>query len=330
MKFGPVPVADAAGTILAHSIALPKGRLKKGQLLSVDDLDLLRAAGIGEITVARLVDYDVDENTAAARVARALIAPGSGLSMTPSTTGRVNVIAEGPGLLILDANALHALNAIDPMITLATLRPFQRVAEGDMVATVKIISYGVAEAHVAAAELQGAGTLALSPPRLKSATLIQTRIQGSEKLEAKAHNALETRLSRLDVSLTTGQITPHISIELAEALRTAEGDILFVLTASATSDMADVGPAALVEAGGEITHFGLPVDPGNLLFFGHLNGKPVIGLPGCARSPALNGADWILERIICGHTPTRAEIAEMGVGGLLKESPARPHPRRKP
>jgi molybdenum cofactor cytidylyltransferase len=67
----------------------------------------------------------------------------------------------------------------------------------------------------------------------------------------------------------------------------------------------------------------MPVDPGNLLFFGQLRGKPVIGLPGCARSLALNGADWVMERILCGVPVTPDDIAAMGVGGLLKEIPVR-------
>ena len=71
----------------------------------------------------------------------------------------------------------------------------------------------------------------------------------------------------------------------------------------------------------------MPVDPGNLLFIGDLAGVPVIGLPGCAKSPALNGADWVMERVICGVPVTSADIAAMGVGGLLKESPARGMPR---
>jgi molybdenum cofactor cytidylyltransferase len=71
----------------------------------------------------------------------------------------------------------------------------------------------------------------------------------------------------------------------------------------------------------------MPVDPGNLLFHGHQGGRPVIGLPGCARSPALNGADWVLERLACGIDLTDADIAAMGVGGLLKEIPIRPQAR---
>lgn len=56
----------------------------------------------------------------------------------------------------------------------------------------------------------------------------------------------------------------------------------------------------------------------------------MIGLPGCARSPALNGADWVLERVICGLPVGAADIARMGVGGLLKEIAARGRLREAP
>ena len=71
----------------------------------------------------------------------------------------------------------------------------------------------------------------------------------------------------------------------------------------------------------------MPVDPGNLLFLGQSGAQVVIGLPGCARSPALNGADWVLSRIACGLPVSGADIAAMGIGGLLKEIPTRPMPR---
>jgi molybdenum cofactor cytidylyltransferase len=37
----------------------------------------------------------------------------------------------------------------------------------------------------------------------------------------------------------------------------------------------------------------MPVDPGNLLLLAELAGKPVLGAPGCARSPKENGFDWV-------------------------------------
>jgi molybdenum cofactor cytidylyltransferase len=112
--------------------------------------------------------------------------------------------------------------------------------------------------------------------------------------------------------------------DLATALQlAADADLILILTASATSDPGDVAPAALRRAGGMVERFGMPVDPGNLLFLGQLGRTPVIGLPGCARSPALNGADWVMERVICGVPIGGADIAAMGVGGLLKEIPQR-------
>ncbi len=97
--------------------------------------------------------------------------------------------------------------------------------------------------------------------------------------------------------------------------------------ASAILDRRDVIPAAIVAAGGAIDHFGMPVDPGNLLLMGRVGSVPVLGLPGCARSPRVNGFDWVLRRLLASLPVDAAVLARMGVGGLLSEIPTRPHPR---
>jgi molybdenum cofactor cytidylyltransferase len=71
----------------------------------------------------------------------------------------------------------------------------------------------------------------------------------------------------------------------------------------------------------------MPVDPGNLLLLGDLDGVPVLGAPGCARSPRENGFDWVLQRLLAGLAVGRAEIQSLGVGGLLMEIYSRPQPR---
>ena len=71
----------------------------------------------------------------------------------------------------------------------------------------------------------------------------------------------------------------------------------------------------------------MPVDPGNLLLIGNAGGVPVLGAPGCARSPVENGFDWVLMRLLAGLKVTRAELTGMGVGGLLMEIVTRPQPR---
>lgn len=323
MKFGEVPVAGAQGAILAHSVAVQGGRLRKGLVLGPADVSALIASGHDTVTVAQLDPDDLDEDQAAAQLASALV--GDGLRMSVAATGRVNIIANGAGIARIDAGAIHAFNAINPMITVATVPPYHRVDAGTMVATIKIISYGVPREDVTQAALVGKGAFGLLPPVYRTASLIETRTDSDPS--SKGRDALHGRLDRLQMELEDRVITDHDISTLAHAISEAAGDVVFILTASATSDPNDVGPAAVRAAGGTVTQFGIPVDPGNLLFLGEIGGKPVIGLPGCARSPALNGADWVLERVLCGVDLIPADFAAMGVGGLLNEIPTRPKPR---
>jgi molybdenum cofactor cytidylyltransferase len=327
VKFGPVPVQAAVGAVLAHSVGLEKGRLRKGRILTADDIAALEASGLSEVIVARLEVWDVGEDAAATRLAQAVLGGSGGLDVTRAFTGRVNLTAQTAGVAVLDVAALEAVNAVHPMITIATVPPYQQMAAGGMVATIKIISYAVPEADLACAvAAAGAGALRLARPVARTACLIITEIPGGAADKGRA--AIEARLTALDVVLETVILVPHETGALAAAIAQAPSDIVLILTGSATSDIDDVAPSALRAAGGIVRHFGMPVDPGNLLFLGELEQRVVIGLPGCARAPALNGADWVLSREICGLHVTGRDIAAMGVGGLLKEIPTRPQPRR--
>jgi len=332
MKFGPVPVSEAEGAVLAHSIGLPRGKLKKGRVLGPEDISRLAEAGESEVVVAQLEAGDVPEDAAAQRIAAAL-APdpkGQRVSVSAPFTGRVNLYASAAGLLALDAERIGALNRVAPAVTLATLAEYARVAPRQMVATVKIIPYAAPEAAVAAAEAALGSTPALTvhPVVRGDASLILTRTPGmSDKVLEKGAEAVRRRIIGLGLDLAGERVVPHRPDAVAEAVAGANGEIVLILTGSATSDANDVGPAGVLRAGGGLIRFGMPVDPGNLLFLGDIGARPVIGLPGCARSPKLNGADWVLERIACGVPVGDSEIAAMGVGGLLKEIPARPAPR---
>lgn len=327
MKFGPVEVARAEGAVLAHSVALPGGRLRKGHVLAAADLVDLQAAGVGEVIVARLGPDDVDENTAAAALARAIGGRAAGVRLASAFTGRANLVAEGPGVVTLDVAALEAVNLVHPMITIATVPAHQQMAKGGLVATIKIISYGVPRAALEAACAAGQDAIGFARPELRTATLIISEIEGGAG--DKGQGAIQGRLDALGVALREVVRVPHQERAIAEAIQAAVTDLVLILTGSATSDPEDVAPSALRAAGGKVERFGMPVDPGNLLFLGDVGGRAVIGLPGCARSPALNGADWVLARLVCGIPVRSRDIAGMGVGGLLKEIPTRPQPRQK-
>ncbi|MEJ6388202.1 molybdopterin-binding protein [Gymnodinialimonas ulvae] len=328
MKFGPVALAEAEGAILAHETGTGTGRIGKGTVLTAAHVADLRALGIREVVVARLERGDLHEDAAAARIAAAL--SGTGLAADRAATGRVNLRAAAAGIVEVDAAAVEAVNRVDPAITVATVPQWGRLAARGLAVTVKIIPFAAAEADVARACALGAGAVRLREAEIGSASLIETRVS-QEVPSDKGRRAVAERLERFAVTLAPRCVVAHRVGEIAAAIAAAQGDLILILTGSATSDAEDVAPAAVRAAGGEVVHYGMPVDPGNLLFLGRIEGRTgtrvVIGLPGCARSPALNGADWVIERVICGVPLERIDIPGMGVGGLLKEIPSRPRPR---
>lgn len=327
MNFGRVPLSEAEGGILAHSMKLPSGVLKKGTVLTAEEIGALRAADHAAVVVARLGPFDVPEDEAARRIGAALVTEG--LKLGPAFTGRANLIAERSGVIRVDAAAVHAMNAVDEGLTLATLPDLMRVDADQLVATAKIIPYGLPEAVVA----EGVAGLGDAPLRLfpfqgGRARLVMTETLGFKpSLLEKGEAVVRARLESLGFELSEVVTVPHDTAAVAGALG-APADLYLVLGASATSDRDDVVPAAVVAAGGSIDRFGMPVDPGNLLLLARLGEAPVVGLPGCARSPALNGVDWVLERLSARVPVTSDDVAAMGVGGLLKEMPERPQPRR--
>lgn len=328
MKFGPVPVRKSEGAILAHSISAGSKRLRKGRRIGRAEAEALEAAGLHEVVVAVLEEGDVGEDAAADRIAKALLSGTEGLVQSAPFTGRVNLYAERPGLVEIDAEAIFRINGIDPAVTLATLPGLARVGPRIMAATIKIITYGVAERFVEAAVAESPGAIRFRGVEHRDAGLVLTEVPGQKgSLAEKGRRAVLGRLNALGIGLAETRIVPHEPAAVGGALSECRGSILLLLTGSATSDPEDVGPTGLRLAGGELRRFGIPVDPGNLLFHGELSGRPVIGLPGCARSQALNGADWVLERIACGMALSDGDCAAMGAGGLLKEIPVRPQPR---
>lgn len=332
MKFGPVPVDSAAGATLAHSQTLGGIRYRKGRVLSADDVAALAAAGVGEVTVAQLEPGDINENDAARRLGE--IAAGDNIRVGIANTGRVNLFAANDGLVDFDPDRIEAVNAIDEGITVATMRPCDRVATNQIAATIKIIPFAVAESDLAAAEAQAGNNGALinlRPFQPHRVALLQTTLPGTQaKVLEKTSTVIEARVSDLGSTLTSDRHSEHDAGAVAAALQdiAANGaEVILIVGASATTDRRDVIPDGIVQAGGRIDHFGMPVDPGNLLVVATLGEIPVLALPGSARSPKIGGNDLVLERLLAKLPVDAAHLRAMGTGGLLKEISTRPLPR---
>jgi len=334
MKFGAVSVKDALGATAVHSIRQGDLVLRKGTLIGEKELAALQAAGVKEIVVAQVEAGDVSEDHAAADIAAAIAGPG--VRADRAFTGRCNLFAEAAGVLVVDKDTIDSLNRIDEAVTLATLPAFKPVVEGEMIATVKIIPFAVAakarDEAVADAK-KAKHVIRVAPYKLRKIGVVSTLLPGlSPKVIDKTLKITTARLAPAGAAIFAEKRVPHEQAALSRAideLLKVGAELVIVFGASAIADRRDVIPAALEAVGGEIEHFGMPVDPGNLMMIGKARGQPVLGAPGCARSPKENGFDWVLMRLLAGLPVSRTDITGMGVGGLLMEIVTRPQPREE-
>jgi len=332
VRFGPTPLGEARGAILAHTTRLPGRVIRKGSVLDEAALAALREAGREEVIAARLEPGDVPEDICADRLADPFVGPL--LARSRAATGRANISAEAPGLLRVDAAKIDRINAVDESLTVGTVPDYAVVAARDMVATIKVIPFAVPGAVLDVAltiARQGPPAMTLHPFRPLRVGMVATDLPGMKaSITDKTIAVTDARVTALTGTLLPTRRTPHEAEAIAAALGALieEGaELLLVVGASAVVDRRDVGPAGIEHAGGVILHFGMPVDPGNLICLGRIGTRPALVLPGCARSPTLNGIDFVLARLFAGLPVGGREVSRMGVGGLLKEMETRPLPR---
>ncbi|UCC87125.1 MAG: molybdopterin-binding protein [Anaerolineales bacterium] len=319
-------VSAARGTILAHNVADNEGRrvLKKGTLLKEENVERLAQLGHSKVMVAVLHEDDVLEDEAALALAAAL--QTDDLRQTRVTGGRVNLAAKVDGLLKVDADRLLELNII-PGITLATVPPGTVVGPRQstaQVATLKIIPYAVPRddlerALAVARPRPGIVELRPLPVGRRAALLLTGESAAHEKVYADFVPPTRTRLERLGAALVWIEAVPQEVAAIRQAAKrlAADADLLIVAGQTSIMDEDDVTPRALREAGAEVVVHGAPVEPGNLLSLAYFPNTPVLCAPGCARGLSYNVVDIVLPHLLLGDRLERADVAALGLGGLL-------------
>jgi molybdenum cofactor cytidylyltransferase len=327
MKFARVPLHDAEGHILGHNVSHEGRRvLKKGRVLGRSELRELLAARHEQVYVAMLEAADVTEDAAALRIANAIAAPGQ-LRVKPAYGGRVTLQAAEHGLLGVEPARLLELNLLEG-VTLATLPAHSVVAPGRSLATLKVIPFALPEATVRAAEVLGAlGVLSFRALGQRRVTIL---VSGAESRRERLYEAYRKPLGERLSSLGSHTLRAlYVALgedperELAAAIAAeldAGTDLLIAVGETATMDVDDLTPRAIVRAGGRVDVVGAPVFPGNLLLLGERGPTLILGAPGCVRSRATNIVDLLLPRLLLGDRLSRRDIAALGQGGLLADS----------
>ena len=321
MNFGKVKIKDSLNGILAHTISIGKKRFSKGRIISKEDQHYFMKHKIESLICATLGETDIHEDKAANLLAKKF--NNKTLALEKAFTGRANILANESGLLIIDVNKIRKFNSISENITIATLNNNSKVKKGEMIATIKIIPFSIEDRYFKIInEINFLKSLYIHAFKHKKCALLLTHIEKeNKKINSISEIRIKDRLEKLNCTLELINTCEHDSKEIAINIKNFVKNnfkLILILGSSAIVDINDKIPEGIKNANGKIIRFGMPVDPGNLLLLGQIKNIPIIGLPGCARSPTLNGFDWILERLLSGNSVTDKDISNMGVGGLLK------------
>ncbi|MFN8481563.1 MAG: molybdopterin-binding protein [Anaerolineae bacterium] len=322
MKFGPVPIEQAAGKILAHNHTDAEGRraFRKGFVVRHEDLAALRDVAGDSVYVAEMEPGDVHEDEAARRLARAVA--GEGVRLGPAAGGRVNLLAEARGLLKLDLDRLNSINEIDGL-TIATLWQNAVVHPKKIVATAKVIPYAVPEASLRRVEALAGPSVAVEPlPPRRVGVVLTSSDAGRAKTVEHLDGPIRSRVEGLGSEVVAMLTVAHTEAAVKDAVGSlaARGvDAIIIAGETSIMDVNDITPRGIVGAGGRIEGYGVPAEPGNLLLLAYLDGRPVLGAPGCVRSRHTNVVDLVLPRLLAGERLTRRDLAALGHGALLQE-----------
>jgi len=314
----------AEGVVLAHTIRTPGKIYKKGHVLSLEDLVELQENDVAQVSGVRLQADDVDEDRAALELARALAGPL--LDIGKPVAGRCNLYAHRDGVAMINPDVIDAINLCDSGIVIATLSEHAECLQQQAVASIKVIPFAISrqllDRALGLANERGPA-IALQAFRSFSVALILTETTGlKESLLVSTSRVTLERVTALGGALVSEARCGHTVEDLSSAVRSALAsgpDMILICGASITVDPADIVPSAIVDCGGSVDHFGMPVEPGNMLLLAHIGDTPVVNMPGCSRSPKLNGLDWVMQRMAAGLPMGKSEILSMGVGGLIKD-----------
>jgi hypothetical protein len=318
------------GAVLCHDVPGPGRRpalLKGHRLVRADDLTL-ETAGLAELHLLWLEEGDVDEDTAALRLARAVAGPG--VELGRPVESQVRLSAAWRGLLRVDETALAGLNGVDGC-TVFTLPDGMPVEAGRTLGAAKITPLAVPEEVLQTAEQAGVSKsgeatvriVAFFPKRV--AVLLRERLSEGER--RRFDTALRRKLEWFGGELVAVRDHQTAPVDAAVVAAAAAGaDVLLAIGVTSVDPLEETWRAVL-QAGGREVRRGLPVHPGSSYWIADLAGCTVIGVASCGTFSRRTALDLLLVRIFSGEPLSGAFLAGLGHGGLLASEMAWRFPR---
>lgn len=316
---------EAVGQVLCQDITqIIKGVTKdavfrKGHVIREEDIPVLLSVGKDHIYIWENDEKMLHENEAA-EILRA-ICQGENMHPTEAKEGKIELIADTDGILMIDIERLRAVNAFGEMM-IATRSNGFCVKKGDKLAGTRIIPLVIEKEKMERAkEIAGdKPLLELIPFKQKKYGLITT---GNEVFHGRIQDTftpvIESKMAEYGCEMKAHVILDDDHEKITQAINgmLKDGCEMVICTGGMSVDPDDKTPLAIKNAGVDIVSYGAPVLPGAMFLAGYSADKrPVCGLPGCVMYAKRTIFDLVLPRLLADVPVTKEWLAGLGLGGL--------------
>ena len=316
---------ESVGQVLCHDITqIIKGVTKdavfrKGHVIREEDIPVLLSVGKDHVYIWENNENMLHENDAA-EILRDMC-QGTNMHPTEPKEGKIELIADVDGLLMVDVERLGQVKALGEMM-IATRPAGFCVKKGDKLAGTRIIPLVIEKAKMEHAKAVAGDKplLQLYPLKPKKYGVITT---GNEVYHGRIQDMFTPEIIRKMEEFGCEMVShvilddDHEKITAAIRKMLDDGCEMVICTGGMSVDPDDKTPLAIKNAGVDIVSYGAPVLPGAMFLAGYSKDKrPVCGLPGCVMYAKRTIFDLALPRFLADVPVTKEWLAGLGVGGL--------------
>ncbi len=324
-----IPVTEAVGTILVQDVTeirpdeFKGPAFRKGHLVCDSDICHLQKLGKNHLFLMDLDGDEIHENEAASILARGLAGEGIVWKDDPKE-GKIELIADRDGLLVVNTIALADFNMVDEVMC-ATLHSKTLVKKNDKVAGTRAIPLVMKRKpieHAASIAAESAGVIAVRPLRKAQVGLV---ITGNEVFSGLTKDRFEPILREKVINLGSRvvgvEFTPDDDqlIHQAIAKHLENGCDLILLSGGMSVDPDEVTRKGIRSAGADEMNYGSAVLPGAMFLAAYIGDIPLLGIPACGMYHRITVLDLVLPRILAGERIGKKELADLGHGGMCMD-----------
>lgn len=320
-----IKTREAVGQVLCHDVTqIIKGITKdalfrKGHVITESDIPVLLTLGKDHVYIWEDSEGMLHENEAA-DILRGLC-QSENIRATEPKEGKIELIANVDGLLMVDIERLRAVNELGEMMIATRMSGFP-VKNGDSLCGMRVIPLVIEQAKMERAR-QVAGDeplLKLLPIKPKRYGLVTT---GNEIFHGRIRDTftpvVQGKLAEYGCEMAAHEVLDddHVKITAAVKSMLADGVDMVICTGGMSVDPDDKTPLAIKNAADTIVSYGAPVLPGAMFMLAYTeDGRPICGLPGCVMYAKRTIFDLVLPRLLADVPVTAQWLAGLGNGGL--------------